>query len=306
MSLTREQMLVEMGISPIWVLRDVVSEPEASLAETAPAVEAIAQPEPMQPVAAPVASPPVAPPVVTVATVTPPLPEPEPAWAGHDDHDLPPLDAYDLPPDDEDARLPIFPEYSPLATLDWPGLTKAVAECQACGLCRQRKQAVLGVGDLAPEWLFIGEGPGAEEDVQGEPFVGQAGKLLDNMLAALDIARGKRVYIANAVKCRPPGNRTPEAAEMAACRPYLARQIELLKPKVIVLLGKAAAHTILHEDKTLGSLRGRRFEYAGIPVVVTYHPAYLLRSLSEKAKAWEDLLFARRVLRESGKSDLQF
>ncbi|MDR2837698.1 MAG: uracil-DNA glycosylase, partial [Azonexus sp.] len=142
-----------------------------------------------------------------------------------------------------------------------------------------------------------GEGPGSEEDARGEPFVGQAGKLLDNMLAALDIARGNRVYIGNAVKCRPPGNRTPEAAEIAACRPYLERQIALLQPKIIVLLGKTAVHSLLREDKSLASLRGQRLLYAGIPVIVTYHPAYLLRNLPDKAKAWEDLLFARRVLR---------
>lgn len=142
--------------------------------------------------------------------------------------------------------------------------------------------------------------------MQGEPFVGQAGKLLDNMLAALDISRANKVYIANAVKCRPPGNRTPEAAEMAACRPYLERQIALLKPKIIVLLGKAAVHTILHDDKSLASLRGKRFEYAGIPVVVAYHPAYLLRNLPDKAKAWEDLLFARRLLRAQATPELPF
>jgi DNA polymerase len=193
--------------------------------------------------------------------------------------------------------------------LDWPDLAAAVANCRACQLCEQRRQAVLGVGDLDPDWLFIGEGPGAEEDVKGEPFVGQAGKLLDNMLAALGLARGNKVYIGNAVKCRPPGNRTPEAAEMAACRPWLERQIALLRPRVIVLLGKAAVHSLLHDDKSLASLRGRRFEYLGIPVIVTYHPAYLLRNLPEKAKAWEDLVFARRCLREAmaaGSGELPF
>ena len=189
--------------------------------------------------------------------------------------------------------------------MDWPALAAQVAACRACPLHAQRQQAVLGVGDRQPEWLFIGEGPGAEEDARGEPFVGQAGKLLDAMLASLDIARGQAVYIANAVKCRPPGNRTPENAEIAACLPYLERQIALLKPKIIVLLGKVAVHALLHDDKALGSLRGRRFEYAGIPVVVTYHPAYLLRNLPEKAKAWEDLLFARRLLRESRQAATQ-
>ena len=151
----------------------------------------------------------------------------------------------------------------PVGDMDWPALTAQVAACRACPLHAQRQQAVLGVGDRQPEWLFIGEGPGAEEDARGEPFVGQAGKLLDAMLASLDIARGQAVYIANAVKCRPPGNRTPESAEIAACLPYLERQIALLKPKIIVLLGKVAVHALLHDDKALGSLRGRRYEYAG-------------------------------------------
>jgi DNA polymerase len=186
--------------------------------------------------------------------------------------------------------------------LNWPDLAQQVADCRACSLCQQRKQAVLGVGDRQADWLFIGEGPGAEEDVKGEPFVGQAGKLLDNMLAALDLKRDSKVYIANAVKCRPPGNRTPEAAEMAACRPFLERQIALIKPKIIVLLGKAALHSVMHDDSTLGSMRGKRLSYQGIPVVVTYHPAYLLRNLPDKAKAWEDLVLARRILRESSQN----
>jgi len=207
-----------------------------------------------------------------------------------------------LPAVEASAPAAVASPAAPVAVnaLDWPDLAARVANCKACSLCEQRKQAVLGVGDLQPDWLFIGEGPGAEEDVKGEPFVGQAGKLLDNMLAALDLARGNKVYIGNAVKCRPPGNRTPEAAEMAACWPWLERQIELLRPKIIVLLGKAAVHAVLHDDKSLASMRGKRFEYRGIPVVVTYHPAYLLRNLPDKAKAWEDLLFARRCLREAG------
>ena len=242
MNLSREQMLAEMGITPIWRLRESGA--------AAPADGAVDTP----------------------------------------------------PPAETPAPVAVASETVPVAVdaLEWPELAARVASCKACGLCEQRKQAVLGVGDLHPDWLFIGEGPGAEEDVKGEPFVGQAGKLLDNMLAALDLARGNKVYIGNAVKCRPPGNRTPEAAEMAACWPWLERQIELLRPKIIVLLGKAAVHAVLHDDKSLASMRGKRFEYRGIPVVVTYHPAYLLRNLPDKAKAWEDLLFARRCLRETG------
>ena len=187
---------------------------------------------------------------------------------------------------------------SAVATMDWPTLARTVAECRACGLCQARKQAVLGVGDVQADWLFIGEGPGAEEDERGEPFVGQAGKLLDAMLAAIDLKRGEDVYIANAVKCRPPGNRTPEADEMAACRPYLERQIDLIRPKLIVALGRPAAQTLLQTEVKIGAARGQLFAYRGVPLIVTYHPAYLLRNLPDKAKAWEDLVFARRTMRE--------
>jgi DNA polymerase len=155
---------------------------------------------------------------------------------------------------------------------------------------------VLGVGHPTAPWLFVGEGPGADEDELGEPFVGQAGKLLDSMLGAIGCARGREVYIANVVKCRPPGNRTPTHEEAAACAPYLDRQVDLIGPKLIVALGKTAATRLLATEASLASLRGKVHRYRGIPVVVTYHPAYLLRSLPEKAKAWEDLLFARRTL----------
>ena len=180
--------------------------------------------------------------------------------------------------------------------MDWEALAAAVAECRACDLCKARKQAVLGVGDQQADWLFVGEGPGAEEDERGEPFVGQAGKLLDAMLAAIDLKRGENVYIANSVKCRPPNNRTPEPEETAACWPYLERQIELLQPKLIVALGRPAAQTLLQREVKIGAARGQLFDYKGIPLIVTYHPAYLLRNLSDKAKAWEDLCFARKTL----------
>lgn len=186
--------------------------------------------------------------------------------------------------------------------MDWNDLRDTVRTCTACGLCRQRKQAVFGVGAVNAPWLFIGEGPGAEEDERGDPFVGQAGKLLDSMLAAIGIARGREVYIANVVKCRPPGNRTPTPEEAAACAPYLDRQIELVKPKLLVALGKSAAQRLLATDASLASLRGRVHRYKDTPVVVTYHPAYLLRTLPDKAKAWEDLLFARRTLNAAGAS----
>jgi uracil-DNA glycosylase family 4 len=178
-------------------------------------------------------------------------------------------------------------------------LRTLVAECNACGLHAQRKQAVFGVGADKADWMFVGEGPGADEDELGDPFVGQAGRLLDSMLTAIGCQRGREVYIANVVKCRPPGNRTPTAEEASACAPFLDRQIELVAPKLIVALGKTAATRLLGAEASLASLRGRVHRYRDIPVVVTYHPAYLLRTLPDKAKAWEDLLFARRTLAAS-------
>jgi DNA polymerase len=190
-----------------------------------------------------------------------------------------------------------------IATLGWSNFAADVQACTACGLCRSRRQAVPGVGDAGAEWMFVGEAPGAEEDAKGEPFVGQAGRLLDNMLAALGMRRETNVYIANVLKCRPPGNRTPEPGEVDACRPYLDRQIELIRPKLIVALGRSAATTLLAVDATIASLRGRVHRYQGVPLIVTYHPAYLLRNLPDKAKAWEDLCLARatiRALRDAG------
>jgi uracil-DNA glycosylase len=188
------------------------------------------------------------------------------------------------------------PASTPVAEAGWEELRVLVGECRACGLCEKRKQAVFGVGHEAAPWLFVGEGPGADEDELGEPFVGQAGKLLDSMLAAIGCKRGREVYIANVVKCRPPGNRTPTAEEAGACGPFLDRQIELIRPRLIVALGKTAAIRLLGTEASLASLRGKVHRYRGTPVIVTYHPAYLLRSLPEKAKAWEDLVFARRTL----------
>lgn len=197
------------------------------------------------------------------------------------------------------ARPGASPQVGPVAgieAMDWAQLREAVRTCRRCRLCGQRKQAVFGVGNESAPWLLVGEGPGAEEDERGEPFVGQAGKLLDAMLAALRLARGREAYIANVVKCRPPGNRVPQADEADACAPFLDRQIDLIAPKLIVALGKTAATRLTGAEGSLAGQRGRVHRYRGIPVVVTYHPAYLLRNLPDKAKAWEDLLFARRVM----------
>ena len=190
-----------------------------------------------------------------------------------------------------------------ITSLEWRDFAADVDACTACSLCRGRRKSVPGVGDPNAQWLFVGEAPGSEEDARGEPFVGQAGKLLDNMLAALGMKRGENVYIANVLKCRPPNNRTPEPREVESCRPYLDRQIALIEPKIIVALGRSAATTLLEADASIASLRGRVHGYRGVPLVVTYHPAYLLRSLPDKAKAWEDLLFARRTLRAAGVTD---
>ena len=179
----------------------------------------------------------------------------------------------------------------------WLELKQAVPGCTACALHKTRTRTVLGVGDESADWMLIGEAPGAEEDRLGEPFVGQAGRLLDNMLAAIGLSRAENVYIANVLKCRPPGNRNPEPGEVAKCSPFLQQQIALVRPKLIVAMGRFAAQTLLATDASIASLRGRVHAYAGVPLVVTYHPAYLLRNLPDKAKAWADLVFASKTMK---------
>ena len=178
----------------------------------------------------------------------------------------------------------------------WIELKQAVPACTACSLHKSRTQTVLGVGDERADWMLIGEAPGAEEDRLGEPFVGQAGRLLDNMLAAIGLSRGENVYIANVLKCRPPGNRNPEPEEVEKCSPHLRAQIQLIGPKLIIAMGRFAAQTLLGTDASIASLRGRVHAHAGVPLIVTYHPAYLLRNLPDKAKAWEDLVFAKKTM----------
>ncbi|MFL9906210.1 uracil-DNA glycosylase family protein [Paraburkholderia sp. RL17-337-BIB-A] len=213
--------------------------------------------------------------------------------------------AFDAPPDDDFAWFDDQPPYAPaearretpepssIQTLDWDALSEQVAACERCRLCEKRTNTVFGVGDRNADWMLIGEAPGENEDRLGEPFVGQAGKLLDNMLRSLTLARDTNVYIANVIKCRPPGNRNPEPDEVARCEPYLQRQVALVKPKLIIALGRFAAQSLLRTEASISSLRGRVHEYEGVPVIVTYHPAYLLRSLPDKAKAWADLCLAR-------------
>jgi DNA polymerase len=184
--------------------------------------------------------------------------------------------------------------------MQWDALAQAVASCEACGLCAGRRNTVFGVGDTQADWLIVGEAPGENEDLQGEPFVGQAGKLLDNMLKSLGLDRKRKVYIANVLKCRPPGNRNPEPSEVAQCEPFLRRQVQLLQPKIILAMGRFAVHSLLGTDEPIGKLRGRRHEYMGVPLIVTYHPAYVLRNLPDKAKAWADLCLALEVMGERG------
>jgi len=183
-----------------------------------------------------------------------------------------------------------------IGRMDWAELKAAVAACSACGLRKGCKQTVFGVGDEQADWLLVGEAPGAEEDARGEPFVGQAGRLLDAMLAGIALKRGEDVYIANVLKCRPPGNRNPEHGEVARCSPFLVRQVDLIKPRLILAMGRFACQTLLDTDASIASLRGRLHRYQGVPLIVTYHPAYLLRNLPDKAKSWEDLCFARRTM----------
>ena len=197
-------------------------------------------------------------------------------------------------------------ERAAIAAMPWPELQQAVATCQACALCKSRTNTVFGVGHPQADWLVVGEAPGENEDLQGEPFVGAAGQLLDNMLKAIGMTRSaenKRsgVYITNTLKCRPPGNRNPEAGELAQCAPFLQRQVELVQPKIILAMGRFAVQSLLGSTEPLGKLRGRVHAYpvgdSSVPLVVTYHPAYLLRNLPDKAKAWADLCLAQSVLK---------
>ena len=191
----------------------------------------------------------------------------------------------------------------PVADMDWPALREAVQSCQACGLCHGRTQTVFGVGAEHADWMVVGEAPGEQEDLRGEPFVGPAGQLLDAMLRAVGKDRQapageQAVFIANVLKCRPPGNRNPAPDEVAQCEPYLRRQVELVQPKLILALGRFAVQALLNTSEPIGRLRQQVHRYQGVPVVVSYHPAYLLRNLPDKAKAWDDLVLAMRVASE--------
>lgn len=285
----RKLILEEMGIAPLWRLRagvadcdvDTLTEAEATEAKVADALDLEGTAHPVEARAAQPSAP-----ASRAASTAGRSGESSTERTVQTDAIASPPGASDAP---SERRTRIL-------AMDWPQLKAAVAQCVACPLHRTRTNTVFGVGDERADWLFVGEGPGAEEDARGEPFVGQAGRLLDSMLAAIDLKRGEGVYIANVVKCRPPNNRNPEAREMECCEPYLSRQIELIEPKLIVALGRVAANHLLQTDASIASLRGRVHRYRGTPLIVTYHPAYLLRSLQEKAKAWVDLCFARETM----------
>ena len=191
-----------------------------------------------------------------------------------------------------------------VSALDWTALRDAVASCRACTLCESRTQTVFGIGNEQAHWMVVGEAPGEQEDLLGEPFVGTAGRLLDNMLRAIGLTRGeappeRSVYIANTLKCRPPRNRNPAPEELTRCEPFLLRQIELVRPRIILAMGRFAVQSLLRSSEPVGRLRGRVHQYHGVPVIVTYHPAYLLRNLADKARAWEDLCLALDTLQSN-------
>ena len=272
----RDVLIREMGLGPVWKLRG-------------PRLQEAGQPEEaVTNASAPVVTPGVTPGMT--AGMTPAV--------RRVPSSLPPPRA---PASPRAAVAPVAPVVDAdreqrILGMDWIELKAEVSACQACSLHKTRRNTVFGTGNESAEWMLVGEAPGAEEDARGEPFVGQAGQLLDNMLAALDMDRGKHVYIANVLKCRPPGNRNPDPAEVAQCSPHLIRQMALVRPRLILALGRFATQALLGSEASIASLRGKLHQYQGVPVIVTYHPAYLLRNLVDKAKAWEDLCFARRTL----------
>lgn len=308
MTLPRTERLKLLGLWPLWQLRGAAPPPDDAhdVETTVAAVETI-QSAPLPPPFTPDPRPAKA---TTSHEPAPhePVPHsprgPRPFLAAlqssmHATEAQRPAASKDtLPPKPDQKNTPaeISVQHPDVANLDWLQLREAVESCTRCNLHAARNQAVFGVGAPQADWLFVGEAPGAEEDRRGEPFVGQAGQLLDAMLAAIQLDRQQNLYITNVLKSRPPGNQDPKPEQVAACIPFLKRQIELVKPKLIVALGRFAAQTLLDCDTSISKLRGQVHNYHGIPLVVTYHPAYLLRNLPDKAKVWEDLCLAKRTM----------
>lgn len=243
-----------------------------------------------------------------VPTVAPAVPSPERVAAAAPQARAVPVAA---PPAARPSALdatPVLRDTGPVARMDWPELRAAVAGCEACSLCRTRRQTVFGVGNQRAQLMIVGEAPGEQEDAQGEPFVGAAGQLLDRMLAALGLGRAdatpaRQVFIANTLKCRPPRNRNPAPEELAACQPFLERQVALVQPRAILAMGRFAVTQLLGSDAPIGRLRGQVHRWRGVPVVVSYHPAYLLRQPADKAKAWDDLCLLAEVLAQPAAVD---
>ncbi|GHD58168.1 uracil-DNA glycosylase [Jeongeupia chitinilytica] len=277
--------LDELGLGPIWIRRDQLAALASDAVTEDAADEApVSTPQPAMPAAAaPIGAP--TPAAAKQASRAPVVVVPDARTRAAPQAEI-------KPTENERSRS--------IAEMDWETLEASIRGCTACALCENRTQAVPGVGDRTARLLIVGEAPGAEEDKRGEPFVGAAGKLLDNMLAAIGEKRGDGVYIANVLKCRPPGNRNPQPAEVAECAPYLARQIALIKPTVIFAIGRFAIQTLLKTDAPVSALRGKVHRHDDIPVVISYHPAYLLRNLPDKAKAWQDLLLLGEQLAAAG------
>lgn len=290
----QERVLDELGLLPLWVRRELVvaerprvaaSNDTAASNDAVPPARAEAAAAPAEAIAVPTsAEPPPRPMRQTVIPASAPAPAPT------------------APADNGSGSVERDQRAAAIAAMDWEQLQAAVASCTACGLCKSRNRTVFGVGNPEADWLIVGEAPGAEEDRLGEPFVGQAGKLLDSMLASVELNRRDGAFILNTLKCRPPQNRNPNPDELALCAPFLHRQVELIRPKVIFAVGRFAVQTLLGREASIASLRGKRHDYRGVPVVVSYHPAYLLRNMPDKIKAWQDLLLARRMLAASAKS----
>lgn len=267
----RLAMLREMGVQHFWPTDE--TEPEVAVM---PAPQPAVGPVSVQPLA-----PSPSPPVRSGARMPTPAAAAAPA-----------------------APVVLGPRPEGVATMDWAALRDAVSNCQACTLCQTRKRTVFGVGHPQASWMLVGEAPGEQEDRQGEPFVGRAGQLLDRMLHAVgltraDAPREQQVFIANVIKCRPPGNRNPQPEEVAQCEPFLQRQVQLVQPRLILAMGRFAVQALLKSTEPIGRLRGRVHDYQGVPLVVTYHPAYLLRNPADKALAWDDLCLAQEVIRQS-------
>ncbi len=277
-------MLAEMGVK-VWAPKP--TPPADAIAQTTGSVAPDASPRAASPMAVPVPAPARAPLAAAPAPVREAVPRPAAAPAPV----KPPVT----------AALGARP--AGIDGMDWPALQSAVAGCEACGLCRSRKNTVFGVGDTQADWMVVGEAPGENEDLQGEPFVGVAGQLLDNMLRAIGRSRSgsgaQATYIANVLKCRPPANRNPLPEEVNQCEPYLARQVALVQPKIILAMGRFAVQALLQSSEPIGKLRGQVHRYQGVPVIVTYHPAYLLRTPADKAKAWADLCLAMETARSA-------